>query len=422
MCSGRMKSNDMNNNETPKVNFSRIIEYPTLQLAFRAFTESKSIITTAEMTSIRLLSMQEDARMRYIDHALGEVGKVLFSVIMLLNSDADKESERSEPFFETVRDNQNAWFRKLLEGFIEIANFEKSNEDLYFRHLLRIREYCTIMGSIENENTFYGCINKNKSNLCTKLYDQIVEMEKAMDLSKCWYLNERDRKPFNSKSRKKSRSRLSQLSSFNFRLQNTLNYLSAAEKLLVNFSYAGYGNASDSIHWSVGTPDSFEPTIKEGVILGGIHHISMMAIAIISRMHKLVDSKNEIVKMLSEELSENEISKAFLNDATNKNIEVGDLVSVPYGYGTVVNVTTSKFNYQSYEVYYINQPPIPEIHQDQFIAMHVKLLLKRKDVAARLKAKWKPMLDQISTDIPEDELQKIVEQAMLYSIEKNKNL
>lgn len=397
---------------------SLLEKYPILNHALYAAEETDKLLSGETGALSPLMSERIDARKEYVKVAVKEIKRAIYNNYMLVQCGADDEaSNKEENLYKSIRDNQNVWFRKMQEGLIEVANFAKTNEEPYFRHFLGIREFCTIMDTIEVEKKYFECENQNKLDLCKRLSDQIAKIEMSIDLTKSWYLKERSRGPFKSR---KDAAHLRQFSSFNWRLTNVLNDLSAGEKMLIGYTYAGFSGASDSIHWSVGTPEPFRPHPKEGMISAGIVNFGMLAIGIIGRLHKLIDSKHEQISMWNELLTKNEVAEISLHQATDGGIEIGDFVASPLGYGTVIKTISSEFGYKTCHVHFIKEP-FPAVKQDQFIAMHLNVIMKRRQVAENLASKWRPEFEKFFSGkvSPEKELLDVLEEAMIEVIRKN---
>jgi hypothetical protein len=193
--------------------------------------------------------------------------------------------------------------------------------------------------------------------------------------------------------------------------------MTAQEKLLVGLSYAGYSEASESIHYSVNRNDF---RLRAGQERRNFASLGILIFAILNRCHELL--RRPTVPVIDQMLQTLSQSSPHVEDSVRRHTAratvVGDFV-LAYGYlSEVLAVQESKFGYRSYEIRYLAERPIADIECEWISARYIQILLTRDRALADFKEAVragrlpKEIGDRLES-LPPDQLQERLRQSVI---------
>ena len=318
-------------------------------------------------------SAMADARAYVIYTALDEVQKTAMYFMRLrdfFDQPIDpKDTLVSRLVFSQVLEEQRARERRLLEVLLTVVLFTTTNEQPYFRHLLLLEELDDLVGGNADLEEFHGARSANVDYSIDRVLQRITETCFTINDSRCWY----------AKAAKPNRTALRAgglLSSMRVRLKTALPIMTAQEKLLVGLSYAGYSEASESIHYSVHRNDF---RLRAGQERRNFASLGILIFAILNRCHELLGRPAvPIIDQMLETLSR---SSPELEDSVRRHTAratiAGDFVLADGYLSEVLTVQESKFGYRSYEVRYLVERPIADIETEWIPARYIQILVTR---------------------------------------------
>jgi hypothetical protein len=316
-----------------------------------------------------------DARAFVIYTALDEVTKAsmwLMRIRDFLRDDVveSKEGVIERLLNESVQEEQHARVRRLLEVLVTLINFETTNEQSYYRHLLALELLDSDVSNEKDMKEFWGCASETARAFIDDQAKYVRQLESQVDLSRCWYL--RDRKPLGDVAKLRPGQLLSSSKS---RIVNAFPLMMNNERLLFGFSYsAGYGQASESIHY---TPEPITRPFSDTNDLSGRGQIGTLGYAILSRCDNLLGSSSDPrIQQIKRVLQQAEGNPLF-SYVSSKKIAVGDFVLARNQLAEVLEVTISKYGYQTFRIRYMAERPHPDIEYDSYPAPYVQLFYTR---------------------------------------------
>lgn len=323
----------------------------------------------------------QDCRAYVLYTALDEVKKCAIYLMRLREPlegppVSPRDDRVSRLMISQILEEQNARERRLIELLLTLILFETTNSQEYFRDLLLLEDLDDLLSSNADLEEFYGARSSNIDNSISQRVAEIRQVEGTIDLSRAWYRAKRTPLPHQDRLRPGSL-----LSSVRSRVRTALPLMSARERLLVGFSYAGYGQASESIHYSTNPRDY---RLRPGQAQGKVFNLGLINFAILERCHALLGRPGvAIIARLSESLQRTEPSE-LVHRATVRDIQQGEFVLAYGDLGEVIEVCNSQYGYRSYHVRYLAEKPIPAIQEDWFPAYYVQPFYTREQFLKRL--------------------------------------
>ena len=93
--------------------------------------------------------------------------------------------------FNSLIDEQSIWQRKLLEGFILLLNFTRTNKIHYYYHYLLLNELEKCHYLAIDQSEYFGSNNLLNKNKCDRLQSRISIVETRInDNTGLWYINQ----------------------------------------------------------------------------------------------------------------------------------------------------------------------------------------------------------------------------------------
>jgi hypothetical protein len=317
-----------------------------------------------------------DTRAYLIYTALDEVQKTSMYLMRLQEffeeEKVDPKSGRLERLIMShVLEEQHARIRRLLELLVVLILSDKTNEQKYYRHYLLLEELDDLISSNDDQEEFYGSRSVNIDDSIEHQITWIKKVELDLDLSKCWYLRD--------KQRLKEKENLrpgSILSSMRQRIKLALPEMTAFEKLVFGFSYrkGTFGISSENVHYTPNRKDIFLQGDQESF---GIKILGMICFAIIKRCHELLEKPTIAIVNKVLNALDNLDTESLIKSITIGEISVGDFVLAYGDLAEVLEVSQTDYGYKSYKIKYLAEKPKPNIQEDWFPAAHIKKLYTR---------------------------------------------
>jgi hypothetical protein len=324
-----------------------------------------------------------DARSYVIYTALDEVKKTSMHLMRLAELiDCPPFSPRSDRLdrllVTQIIEEREARIRRLLEVLVMLILFEETNEQPYYRHLLLLERLRGMLSEKTDIEDFFDINNSNLDDSIAMEVQWIEEVERELDVSKCWYLYER--KPV-GKVKKLRGDHI--LSSMRKRIKTAVPLMNSREKLIFGLSYnAGYGRTSTAIHYRADRSDYLLEDGAEREMIGGV---GLIAISTLVRCYQLMGRPEAPIVAKLEDVSEKAIPKSLFETIAELDVDVGDFVLAQGDLAEIVGTMESDFGYKSYRVRYLAERPKPHIHEDSFPAKHIKILYRRSQLIERMK-------------------------------------
>jgi hypothetical protein len=302
-------------------------------------------------------------------------------------------SDRLERLLVTqVTEEREARIRRLLEVLVTLILFEETNEQPYYRHYLLQERLRSLLFKKADIEEFFGISNANLVDSIEMEVKEIEEVEKQLDINKCWYLH--NRKAFRGVKQLRG-DRI--LSSMRRRIKTALPLMNSREKLIFGLSYnAGYGRTSTTIHYHA---DRSDYLLEDGAEREMIQGVGLMAISTLLRCYRLMGRPEAPIVAKLEHVSEQADPKSLLKSTAALDAEVGDFVLAHGDLAEIIKVLESKFGYKSYRVRYLAERPMSHILEDSFPSKHIKILYRRSQLVEKMRQV--PEKYGVPTDISE---------------------
>lgn len=258
-----------------------------------------------------------------------------------------------------VYDEVNLRVRKLTELAAQLILFSYTNEDVYYKDYLYFSEMISYMNDQSDRSEFYGYKSENAEDCIADMKSKIKNLEQnGLDISKRWYLQEQ--KPIDEIRKPKH-------STFRGKYQRILSYKRADEITLIGKSYRHAYSESDYIHFSY---DEKCYIFDEELVLLKIDKVAILIINILTRLNHLLDGvlgdEDKDLFSFSEDVSQ----KAYSEWTTSK-AKPGDYVAIGQDLGVVLEENKSKYDFFSYKIKYLTDPPLPHIKEDSFAVFEI---------------------------------------------------
>jgi hypothetical protein len=390
-------------------------QFPLFLYSFKACSELRDCLKVTDESDARIAfaSQRSKPREQYLLLAVNEVEKILYKIIGMFSHEGYKSNQKHAPLaIESMREEQAAWKRKLIELLVELASFGQTNHQINYRHLLGIREYNSVLSVWRDWKEFYACENLNHRSTLRLLDKNIRTTEGNLELDSCWYL--KDKRPW---SKRNDDDKLYSLVSFHKQLKSILSSLQPYERLFIGLTYnRGFGLASTSIHASVGSLRGVAHE-KEMSVAAGITDALLGCMQCIIRITTLghLQEKVEFASFL-DAFDGNEIAAEIYKEYVDSAVQIGEIARVPGGSAMVMRVLTSDYGYKSYQVAYSGKPPLPDIPIDTFIAPHVELQFDQDHVADELAEKLQSQLGDLTEGFTSEDIREMGKEAIQNAI------
>ncbi len=289
-----------------------------------------------------------------------------------------------------VYDEVNLRVRKLTELAAQLILFNYTNENVYFKDYLYFSEMISYMDDQSDRNEFYAFKSENAEDYIADIKSKIKNLEQnGLDILKRWYLKEQ--KPIDEIKKPKH-------STFRDKYRIILSYKRADEITLIGKSYRHAYSESDYIHFSY---DEKCCIFDEELVLLKIDKVAILIINILTRLHHLLDGvlgdEDKDLFSFSEDVSQ----KAYSEWTTSK-AKPGDYVAIGQDLGVVLEENKSKYNFFSYKIKYLTDPPLPHIKEDSFAVFEIIRLGNKRELGNMIQNYFK----QAGTEI---EINKILD-------------
>jgi hypothetical protein len=315
-----------------------------------------------------------DCRAHVLYTALDEVKKTALYLMRLrefFDAPIDpRENRVTRLVFSQVLEEQQARERRLMEVLATLILFTTTNEQDYYRHLLLLEDLDGYLSANADMEEFHGARSANVDSSIDRYIVDIRRVEGRVDLALTWY--QRQRAPLPQRAQLRPGGRLSSMRS---RVKAALPLMTAQEKLLFGFSYAGYGAASEAVHYSVSPRDFL---LHGGQEKRNISALGLLGMAILNRSHELIGRPAvPLIDQLRRMLEQSDPAE-IVHRYTVRDIKVGDFVLAMNDLAEVIEVRESRFGYRSYKVRYLAEKPMPDIDEDWLQARFVRILMTRE--------------------------------------------
>ncbi len=258
-----------------------------------------------------------------------------------------------------VYDEVNLRARKLTELAAQLILFNYTNEDIYYKDYLYFSELISNMNDQSDRNEFYDFKSENAEDCIADIKAKIRNLEqKGLDISKRWYLQVQ--KPIDENKKHKH-------STFRDKYRKILSYKRADEITLIGKSYQHAYGESAYIHFS---HDEKCYIFDENRVLLRIDKVAVLIINILKRLNDLLggvlgDEDKDLL-----DFPEDVSQKAYSEWTTSK-ASPGDYVAIGEDLGVVLKENKSKYDFFSYKIKYLTDPPLPHIKEDSFAVFEI---------------------------------------------------
>ena len=355
-----------------------------------------------------------DCREHVLYTALDEVKKTALYLMRLrefFDAPIDPRDNRlSRLVFLQVLEEQQARERRLMEVLVTLILFTATNEQDYYRHLLLLEDLDGYLSANADMEDFHGARSANVDASIDRYVKEIRRVEGSVDLAQTWY--RRGSTPLPQRSQLRPGRLLSTMRS---KVKEALALMTAQEKLLLGFSYAGYGAASEAVHYSVSPRDFL---LQGGQEKRNISALGLLGMAILNRAHELLGRPSvPLIDQLRRTLEQSDPAE-IVHRHTVRDIKVGDFVLALNDIAEVIEVRESQFGYRSYKVRYLAEKPMPDIGEDWFQARFVRILMTKERVVSDLHQLVEQGLlpkefGERLNSMPQDELQPHLQKTLL---------
>lgn len=340
------------------------------------------------------LIQPKDAKKIVLYGLVREVRKaccILLEKRELLEDETTSATEADDPIgrqvFEAIHDELQLWVRKLTEALVTLINFQNlSQDDREYRIYLTAENLDLFLGRQSDQDAFFGTKNHNVEESIKEFRERIEEDMRAVNSGQLWFLEpKKDPQTISSPSLFKS---------FRSCYRDALTFADTEETLLLGTTYQnGYSHSSESVHTSAGAPNH-EPDFDS--LRASASHIFLLGLHIIDRANAINGTTASFSiknRMAGKSVAPDLIQKF------KKDFEVGDLVLVQDKPAEITQEHRSKYGYTSYDVRFLDTPPIHSISTDCYPSNEIQVLVKKKKIREFVTRSLKQV--QISTNDPD---------------------
>lgn len=323
-----------------------------------------------------------DARAYFLYGALDEIRQAGIAIMQWEDSLAPNTPDATDDgvlrvILETFAADQSLRIRKLVEALVDLVSFSTTNENEYFRHLLLLQDLSDLRSTMVDLDEFYSAPSENLRSAAERTFEEIAEVEGAVELARCWYRKE----PVPLRDAEVHPANI--LSSTRVRLRNALPCMTATEKAAIGLSYDRvFGEASRDIHFR---PSASRRAVDLDLMVKGISHVAVLGLNAIVRAQRLIDAVPDGANaQLRAAFDANTYPEQLIASLTGGRASVGDFVLAAGDLAEVVDSATSSFGYESYRVQYLAERPLPNVEQDWMLAQHTQRLYTVDEFVAGL--------------------------------------
>lgn len=355
-----------------------------------------------------------DARGYLLYRAADEVQKAGIYLMRLQEAVSEKLEETDKthiPRLITTHliEEQQARIRRLLELLVMLVLFSKTNDQPYYQHMLRLEALDDILSVNGDLEEFYGARSANLDHSKSMHIDAIRELEKQIDLSKCWYL--RTPSSITTISNPKP-GRI--LSTARNRFMKSLPLMTDNEKILFSFTYgSSYGKSSEEVHFSPMRLAVVQEVSYE-------YQIGLLCTSILDRSYLLLGQPDVPgLKKIHDSINRTAATD-LVKKVTVREIKKGNIVLAYGNLAEVIDIRVSSYGYRSYLVRYLAEKPMPHINEDWFPAYLVQLLYTKTKFLEKIAIREKEgSLPEGTSDLlkgfSEEELLGLIRESMVFT-------
>jgi hypothetical protein len=294
-------------------------------------------------------------------------------------------------FDRSIVDEFEVRFRKLQEYLCNLICFSETNDQKYFKLFLTAEAFADINYANQDIFEFFGNPIENFNFQSNELLAQCKILINDLDRDKCWFLR--------TGANFDSNLNLSIMSSFRQRYKKAISIASSGEKVVLGPTYkVGYGGSSKSAHALI---EEYCRDFTLDDVKHSINKIPVICLNILLRAFEIVNidyPKN--FKKLLEDARSGEVATRGIENVTQGNLNVGDLVTTDLtDVAEIIKVNTSSYGYKSYYVRYLINPKIKEISEEWLPPRYIgPCLIKKQDARKIFTQNVVPLLKEKSVD------------------------
>jgi len=298
---------------------------------------------------------------------------------------------------ERVCSEQEMWVRKLTEHLLNLICLSSHNTEPVFRAFVAAQSLDDHLGLDLDFQDFYACRNEN-NRYSINSYATIIDQIQARE-------NVRPLPLFAGVLNPSALPRPGQvLQGVRKRFKKALLIATREEKIALRLSYAaGFSESSRSIHALI--QDRPKQKVEQKEIAARFNEVGLIATHMLNRMYTLCSIKPEgFSKQIIDSISHPESNAPALFRQIEQQFQPGDFVLLTGQVAQVIRTNTSPFGYTSVRARYLSQPLLPNVHEDEFPAKYLRLIIPVNGVREF-------MVNQVGR-MPA-ELQKIVRESLI---------
>jgi len=277
--------------------------------------------------------------------------------------------------YQSKIDELTLWERKLTEQTVDLVGFRHIKKDGYYRHYVILREIEKLKKLKSDFLEYYGADTKNIQFQIDELKSNADRIASTLDLDKCFYVQ-------NANAKNGDRFKIA---NFKDRLNRTLPWMTASEKIMVGQTYIQYSEQSSSLHPGIAQLKESKRDMKE--VDNHFMRVALLESTVIFTAKDCLNIHNINGDLANyhRAMKQNDYPKKLMAESTKSEIEKGDYVIAYSDLAQVTKVIKSKFGYRSFRVRYLERAPIPELgDQEEMPARYVFLYQKRAAVATEV--------------------------------------
>ena len=294
-------------------------------------------------------------------------------------------------FDRSIIDEFEVRFRKLQEYLCNLICFSQTNDQEYFQLFFAAEALSDINYANQDISEFFGNPMENFNFQSKELLARCKILIKALDRDKCWFL----RSGVNFDSNPDSNI----MSSFKQRYKKAISIATSGEKVILGPTYkVGYGGPSKSAHALI--EDHFRDfTLND--VKHALNKIPVTCLNILSRAFEIanIDCPKNFKKLL-EDARSGEVATKGIEDVTQRNLDIGDLVTTDGSdVAEILKVHASQYGYKNYYIRYLINPKIKEISEEWLPPRYIgACLLKKQKVRDLFTHRVAPLIGDKSVD------------------------
>jgi len=348
------------------------------KVAFRATNDLRKHLKIDEL-NFRFAApfSQNKSKDVYLYRVLDEVQKAGVSIQLWQEYLSDPkggekvEEQLERVLFESIIDDQSFRARKLVETLVELICFSQTDEEIYYRDFFLLRDLHESIQAQEDRKEFYAFESSNTNYSIEITSEAIRQLEQnGLDPKRRWYLQKPE--ALNSTWAKNG----FRFSSFRTRYKKIVSLCLPSEFTAIGKSYIHAYGMSKDIHF---TADDNSHNFEKAEAWRGISRVGLLCVALVVRCQISLNIVPEgINKHLREMHDSNTVPQSLIDESKAEKVMTGDFVWAWGDLAEVVESKTSTYGFRSYNIRYLNTPPISSIKEDSFASGQIKLFLTRK--------------------------------------------